>query len=160
MTRNILLPTDFSIESLRLLKESLRLTETGTVNIIMFHCLHLSDSIVDLLFQSRKNIIESLLTPDFEDGCKILKNKYNDRINSIGIELFFGGTQNAFTNFLDANNIDEVYILKPFAFTKPHSRSFSPERLIRKSKVSITEVAWTAPKNVPEKNKLAEIFLL
>lgn len=160
MIRTILIPTDFSIESLRLLKEALQVVQIGKVSIILFHCIRLPDSIMDLLFSSRLNQVKGLISDDFRDACTILSNKYAKRINALRIEIYSGETQRAFSNFIDANRVDEILIPKPFTLRSIHRDSFSPEPFIRKSNVIVTDVAWRTGDNVPEKNTLAEIFLL
>lgn len=158
MRRTILIPTDFTIESLSLFKAAAQSVEIGKINVIFFHCAHLSDSIFDLLFFSSRKQRESLVNEDFEDGCKIIRHKYASRINSVRTEIFSGRTQNAFENFLDANDIDEIVIPKDYKFQLTSNRSFDPMPFILKSKLPTTEVTWERELHVPEKNQLAELF--
>ncbi len=160
MKKTILLPTDFSIESLRLLKEAITHVEIGSINIVFLHCIHLSDSIVDLLFFSKKELIESLLNKDFNDACKIIRNKYTHKINSARVEIFTGTTQQAFNNFLEGNQVDEIIIPKNHVFKLVNKKSFSPDSYIRNAGLPITEMEWKTSDSIPEKNSLAEIFLL
>jgi len=160
MHKTILIPTDFSIESLKPFKESVKSLEIGSVNIVFFHCVHLSDSIVDLLFSSKKELMEDLLNADFKEACKVLQQRFATRINSFRIELFSGNNQRAFDNFLEGNKVDEICISKHYIFKPIRKKSFSPESYIKNCKVPIVEVSWEPLEKMPEKNKLAEIFLL
>ena len=160
MKKTILIPTDFSIESLKLLKEAVTSVEVGSVNIIFLHCIYLSDSIFDLLFFSKKEWVESLVNKDFDDGCKIIRNKYVNKINSARVEFFTGTTQQAFDNFLEGNQVDEIMLPKNYVFKQSSKKSFSPEPYIRKSRLPLIEVVWQKSDKEPEKNSLAEIFLL
>ncbi len=158
MKRTILIPTDFSIESLKLLINAAQSVPIGSVNIVFLHCAYLPDSIVDLLFFSKEDFIESLTTKDFNDACKVIKNKYAAKINSTRIEIFSGNNQAAFQNFLEGNKIDEIFISKNYKAKKANKKSFDAMPFILKTNLPITEVSWQPIGNVPEKNKLAELF--
>lgn len=160
MKKTVLLPTDFSIESLKLLREAINSVEIGSINIVFLHCIHLSDSIFDLLFFSKKEMIESLMSKDFNDACKIIRNKYTSKINSARVEIFTGTTQQAFNNFLEGNRVDEIIIPKNHAFKLVNRKSFNPDSYIKNSGLPTTEVEWKTSDKIPEKNSLAEIFLL
>jgi len=160
MKRTILIPTDFTIESLKPFKEAIKSLEIGSVNVVFLHCVHLSDSIVELLFLSKKELTDSLLNADFLEACKVLQQRYAARVNSTRIELFMGGTQHGFDDFLAGNRIEEIYMLKDYVYKLASKRSFSPEPYLKKCKVPLVEVIWEPSAKVPEKNTLAEIFLL
>lgn len=160
MKKTILIPTDFSIESLKLLKEAVATVEIGSINIVFLHCIYLSDSIFDLLFFSKKEWIESLVTKDFDDGCKIIRNKYGNKINSARVEFFAGSTQQAFNNFLEGHQVDEIMLPKYYVFKSSSKKSFNPEPYLRKSTLPLIEVVSQKSDKEPEKNSLAEIFLL
>lgn len=159
MKKTILIPTDFSIESLNLFKEAAQSVEIGSVNIIFLHCVHLSDSIFELLFFSKKDLIDSLINPDFNDACKIIRNKYSSHINSALVEIFSGLTQTAFQNFLEGHRVDEIYVPKNYTLKLTDKRSFDPMPFIQKATVPVTEVYWKHNGDVPEKNLLAELFI-
>ncbi|HPM31902.1 MAG TPA: universal stress protein [Chryseolinea sp.] len=158
MQKTILIPTDFSIESLNLLKKAMQKYETSQFHVIFLHCLHSTDSIMDLLFSADEKLIESIVTHDFKEACKILKNKYGERIVTDRIEVFSGITQSAFQNFLEGNAIDEIFVPSEYTFKRTSKRSFDPVPFIRRSGLDITEVSWSQAENAPEKNQLAALF--
>jgi hypothetical protein len=157
MNRTILIPTDFSIESLNLFKYAAQHAQEP-LNIVLVHGLHLSDSIFDLLFRTRADSVSKLTNPDFEDACRILRNKYASRINSFRIEIFSGVTQSAFQNFLEGNRITEIVIPKTYTL-RVSGKSFDVLPYLRASKLAPQEVEWKPIENAPERNQLAEIFL-
>lgn len=158
MKTTILIPTDFTIESLNLFKKAAQSTENESVNIVFLHCIYLSDSITELLFFSKKTIIKSLVNPDFQDACKIICNKYASRINSTRIEIFSGTTQNAFNQFLEGNLIDEILIPENYTLRLVNTRSFDPMPFIQRARVPVNTVTWPNTTDIPEKNQLAELF--
>jgi len=158
MKRTILIPTDFSIESLKSFVEAAQSVQIGSINVVFLHCAHLPNSILDLLFYSKNEIIKSLITPTFENACKVIRSKYESKINSTRIEIFTGRTQAAFENFLEGNRIDEIFV--PVNYTlKPVKNSFDPMPFIQRTELPITQVVWKQGGNIPEKNQLAELFL-
>ncbi|HCZ35880.1 MAG TPA: hypothetical protein DHV26_08130 [Cytophagales bacterium] len=157
MKRTILIPTDFSIESLNLFKYAAQQAQEP-LNIVLVHGQHLSDSIFDLLFRTRKDSVSKLSNPDFEDACRILRNKYASRINSFRIEIFSGVTQSAFQNFLEGNRITEILIPKTYKL-QVSGKSFDVLPYLRASSLAPQEVEWKPIENAPERNQLAEIFL-
>lgn len=160
MKRTVLIPTDFTIESLNLLKYALQVPDENKVNVVLVLGLRLSDSIMDLLFLSRKEEVENLMSDDFKTACKIMRNKYAGRLNSFRIEIFSGFTQSSFRNFLEGNQITEIFIPRDYVLKSPAKKSFALMPFIQANKYLVTEVSWEPVLNVPEKNQVAEVFLI
>jgi hypothetical protein len=158
MKRTILIPTDFSIESLKFLLDALQAVETGSINIVFLHCEHITDSIFSLLFYSKKERINSLITPAFQDAWKIIRSRYSSEVNSARVEIFNGYTQASFENFLNGNHIDEIIVPENYSL-QLNNNSFDPLPFIRRATVPITEVTRKPILNRLEKNQLAELFL-
>jgi len=158
MKKTVLIPTDYTIESLNVLKALLeREAGSHTYDIILLQGIHLSDSISELLFFSRNKVTESLTNQEFESACDVIRNKYASQIHSIRKDIYTGFTQAAFNNYAEANNISEAYIPSSYTLLQ-NKKSFDLLPYIRKSKLEITEVSWNADVKMPEKGKLAELF--
>jgi len=158
MKKTILIPTNFTIESLKFLVEAAESAQAGSkINVVFLHCEHLQDAILDLLFYSKRELINSLKTPAFEDACKVICNKYPSVIHSIRFEVFTGHTQRAFENFLEGNRVDEILVPKNYAL-QLRKKSFDPLPFIQRAELPVTEVTWKLSGNMPEKNQLAELF--
>ena len=159
MSKTILIPTDFSIGSLNLVKEAARaVTGEEGVRLLLVHGVYLPDSIVDLLFFSKQRLIDDMVSKDFRDACRIIHHKYYSQISAIQIELFTGYTQAAFQGLVDGFGIARAYVPKDHQVKPVGARSFDVMPFIRRSGVAITEVAWTPLRNSPEKDMLAELF--
>lgn len=159
MTKTILIPTDFSIESLRLLRAAAQTVETGNIQVVFLHCVYQQNSIISLLFSSKESLVDSLMNEDFKNACRIIRNKYSTAIHSIRTEIFTGTTHAAFRNFLDGNGIDEVLIPKNYTLQQTSKSSFDPMSYIRGCNLPTIEVSWRQTESIPEKNQLAELFL-
>lgn len=159
MIKNILIPTDFTVESLNLVKSFLKQKKSDFVcNIILLHGTTLSDSITDLLFFSKSRAIESLSNKAFEEACDIIRNKYDSQINIVKKDIFTGKNQAAFDHYIAANKIDEAYIPSDYTSGRTDGKSFDLIPYIKKSSLHVKEVKWRNTEAVPEKGKLAEVF--
>lgn len=110
MKELILIPTDFTVSSLNILKQALKSSEDSVKRYMLVFVSNSSDSITDLLFTSKRKVIDSHSNELFMEGLSILKNKYAKSIESITIEPFYGYTKAAFNNFIVANKISEIYV--------------------------------------------------
>lgn len=157
MVKTILIPIDFSIESLNTLKYALEQNKQEKFKIVLFYAETLSTSISDLLFYSPIKRIQELSTPKFKDAIHIIKNTYESNIQQIRIELFHGYNKNAFLNFHEGFQIDLVYLPANYRLT-PKQRGFDPIPLIKKSKVLFNEVNWSSDKRNSNDDELNQLF--
>ncbi|TDB60022.1 hypothetical protein [Arundinibacter roseus] len=158
--KTILIPTDFTIESLNTVKGAFKRDSQEKVNLILLYAIGMSDSITDLLFFSKEKFIASQQSGKFAEAFQILQNTYDSQINSFRVELFSGYTQNAFANFLEANQVDEVFIPKDYTLKLQHKRSFNPLPFLKKCKLPKTEISWNEGPFVHEKDHVSELFLV
>ncbi len=163
MKKTILIPTDFSVGSLNVLKSFLNENNNGSTryNVILLYGYHLSNSITDLLFMSKAQIIRSLTTDEFEEACDIIKNKFGVLIASVRIDLFTGFTQAAFENYIEANRIEEICISAEAWSKKTSRNNLDLTRFIKKSTVTVTEIQCANGSNAdfPEMEKnIAAVF--
>lgn len=137
MTRTILIPTDFSVRSLILVKEAMNRSSDEKVNIILLHGIILSDSITELMFFSKPALMAELETEEFKASIRLIQNKFYSRIVSIYVDIFTGVTQSAFENYVAANNIDEAYVAFNYEWQQKHKRSFDLLPFFRKTKIPV-----------------------
>lgn len=161
MSKKILIPTDFGIESLNLLRIYLQNHElkNETIDVVFAHGYSMNDSINDLLFFSKNKTLERLVHQDFEDACHIINNKFASLIKNVRYELFTGYTQASFNNFLEGNSIDLILISKEKKTQKSSGKSFSLIPYIKKSKVEKIELKVPQYERPVEEGNLAELFL-
>lgn len=159
MKKTILIPTDFTVNSLNVLKSILIQNDAKqTYNVILLHGMSLSDSIRDLLFFSKSKQIDSLTNPEFEEAYEVIRNKFDSQISSLRIDLFTGYNLSAFNNYLEGNKVEQIFISdkKPVLTNK---NSFDLSRFIEKCQVEVTKVDFAANATIPEKGKIAEVFM-
>lgn len=105
--KKILIPTDFSGQSLDILTDYLLSSNESEVSVLFFSIVELSDSITDLLLLSKRTKEIELIPKSFENYCNCVQKEF-ERIKEVQFEYFYGNTIALFRNFLDANHIDEI----------------------------------------------------
>lgn len=159
MIKTVLVPTDFCVASLNVLKSLLRNSpDDCRYNIILTHGYRLPDGISQLLFFSKSKAIESICDKQFDEACTILKNKFSSQIISIRKDIFTGYNQAAFRNYVEANEITEAYISSDYVLNLSGKHSFDILPFIKKSSLVTKEIVCGSDSHVPEQGSLAELF--
>lgn len=147
MNKNILIPTDFTIRSLRLVSQALESMSSVEPRITLFHLMVPPSGITDLLFMSEKQMRKQLVHQDFEDACDIIRNKYASAIRSFDIEILFGNSRAFLQNYIDAHDIDCIVYDKDHDYQLSAKRSVNPYALIEKCDCEKIEASTLNPKN-------------
>lgn len=158
MTKNILIATDFSLESLTVLKNILK--ERDEKTIYNFHFIigyDRGDSIRELLFDTNTRILNKVKNQEFDEACHILKNKFANSIRDISFHVFSGYFQNSFNQFLDSKKIDKIFYSSS-KIKHPNKNVYDLKKFIKKSKISNSEIVFENHTILHEKGRLAEFF--
>lgn len=156
--KKILVPTDFTIDSLSLLKNALENNPNEKLDILLVHGVSLSTSITDLLFFKKHQFISSLESPEFCEAKDIIKNKFASNINSLVSDIFIGFTTNAFENYVEGNKIEEAYIPNNYTLKTASKKSIDILPFIKKTIPLVYEVNLEEIKGVYLGDTLANIF--
>lgn len=162
MTRKILIATDYSLESLNILKKILKEKDTNEdpnqYDIMLVSGYDMGDSIRDLLFTTKSTVFNKIKPQEFNEAFGIIKNKYPHLINKILCDVFTGSFQRAFNNYVKAENIEEAYY-SPSIKSKGKGK-FDLIPYIKNCKgLPSYEVKVETPEKLPERGRLAEIFV-
>lgn len=155
--RKILIPTDLSVNSLILLERALDDCQQLT-NIVLVYGASLSSSITELLFYSKEDYLEELKSETFNKAITIIENKHEDVINSLTIDIFFGGTKNAFNNFIEGQKITHAYLPSDGRTLKCKRKNvFNIVPFLKDSEIEIINVEYPTAMNVVSNNTLARL---
>lgn len=162
MIKTILIATDYSLESLNILKKVMREKDASEdqnqYNILLVSGYDTGDSIRDLLFNTKSTIFNKLRPQEFCEAYAIVKNKYPHLINKIVCDIFTGSFQRTFNNYVKAENIEEAYY-SPSIKSKGNGK-FDLIPYIKKCKdLKSYEISVELLEHLPEKGRLAEIFV-
>ena len=119
----------------------------------------MGDSIRDLLFTTKSNVFSKIRTKEFCDAYGIIVNKYPHLVDKIVCDIFTGSLQRAFNNYVKAEEITEAYYSSSLK-NKNTKGKFDLAPYIRKCKdLASYEVVLGTPEFMPEKGRLAEVFV-
>lgn len=162
MAKTILIATDYSLESLNILKKVLRgkdaSEDQNQYNILLVSGYDSGDSIRDLLFNTKTTVFNKIRPAEFCDGYEIIKNKYPHLVNKIICDIFTGSFQRTFNQYVEANNIEEAYYST--TIKSKGKGKFDLVPYIKKCKALHSgEITLEIKEKLPERGRLAEIFV-
>ncbi len=161
MTKTILIATDYSLESLNILKEVLKeknaSEDQNQYTIFLVSGYEMGDSIRDLLFNTKSTIFNKIKPQEFNDAYEIIKNKYPHLVEKIVCDVFTGSFQRTFDNYIKAEGIEEAYYSS--SIKSKGKGKFNLIPYIKKCKnLQSQEIAIEIHERLPERGRLAEIF--
>ena len=130
--------TDLTIRSLHMLRTILEGESLPSMRLFLVHGYSLPDSITDLLFFSKKEVIAAIADKAFREACDVLQNRF-PAISTLEVDLFSGWSQSAFDGYMSARGISRIY--KPLGtnFELKNRNSFDFSRFYKKSGLETIE---------------------
>lgn len=158
--KKVLFPTDFSIRSLNIVLDYVKNSD-ALLDITLVHGYENSNSILDMLFESKSKKLGKLQTTEFDESCKLIQNTHHSKINSFQIEILPFSTRRYFNNFVEANQFDSLVCPQGFKAVHTHKNSFDLIPLISKSRYNVEKVDCTpqVSMRVPQHEQVADLFL-
>lgn len=138
--KTVLVPTDFNVESLKIIDSLVFTTKPESIGIIFMHAFKLSDSITDMLMLSRRSRDYENVSDEFYARMDAYKLKYPNHLEFIGIEYFYGSSAVAFRNFIEGVNADCIAYPKGYNFNAINKFSIDPSSLTKRCGCEVLEV--------------------
>lgn len=158
--KNILIPTDFTVDSLELLKVAVQNEPEERIRVTLVYGASLSNSICDLLFFSKSACLDKLRDSDFCEALSIIQNKYSKKIHRIDTELFWSHSIAAFHNFLEGNAIDKVYVpLRDDILKINKNRGFNLVPYLKRSNIETQEIDYSKTTSINEGPQLSRLLI-
>ncbi len=140
--KNVLLPTDLSVQSLWPINEIIRSNgndEPLTIHVI--HMIEIPNSIHDLMFLGRnKNNIA--LPASFNDALCVLKNKYGRSAVSIKFDIVYGNSYKIMRNYIQGREITQVYLLDKYSYRFQSAKSVNFTPFLKKIKTPVAYIQF------------------
>ena len=134
----ILIPTDFTEESLQLIEFAMLNFTSDKLDIVLIHGYRPPD--LNMRYYSPNRILSKLCSTKFAKGVRNISNDHRDRINRIQIQVYTGVNSIAFSDFLQSHRINAAVLPNvPFVFPRG-GRSFDLTKLISRHLSNIVEV--------------------
>ncbi|RZK76854.1 MAG: hypothetical protein EOO92_13945 [Pedobacter sp.] len=130
--KTVLVPTDFNVESLKIIDSLVLTNKPENIGIIFMHAFKLSDSMSDMLMLSRRSRDYENVSERFYAQMDAYRKKYPNDIKFIGIEYFYGTTVAAFKNFIEGVNADYIAYPKDYNFNAINKLSIDPSYLTKR----------------------------
>jgi hypothetical protein len=108
--KHCLIPTDFSVDSLKAVNAAISIYKTENLKITMFHLLYMANDIGDLLFRTRREGYNELQNEEFIEVCEILKNMHQSKLESIQVQFGHGSTKAYVRNLMEGLGVDRIII--------------------------------------------------
>jgi len=137
--KNVLLPTDLSVQSLWPIHEIIKENNDGKVSILVTHMVSLPTSISDLLTLSYDKFYRSMPNT-FTEAFQMLCHKYKSSVQTMQFRFIYCNTTRYLKNFIEGHNIDKVYLLSNYSYTLPFSQSVNFVSFFNKSKLPVHNI--------------------
>lgn len=138
--KTVLVPTDFNVESLKIIDSLVLTNKPEKLNIIFMHAFKLSDSITDMLMLSRRSRDYEMVSDEFCEMMNAYRAKYPNDIQLMSVEYFYGSTVAAFKNFLEGQEVDGIAYPKGYHFNPVHKSSIDPRLLTKRCGSEVIEL--------------------
>ena len=140
---NVLIPTDFSVASVFQIEKAVDAIGVKPFHAILFHAFQIPTLNNDLHGNTRPVPYINLLDDSFRMACRQVKQQYSRQVKSIVIKHMYGSTAAVFRNFIDANDIDIIYLPEDYFFTAVHPDSVNPVPMFKRSGTPVLKVRQT-----------------
>lgn len=140
---NVLIPTDFSVASVLQIEKAAEAMGVKQFNVILFHAFQIPGLTMDLHGGVRPLPYSNLLDDSFRMACRQVKQQHSKQVKSIVIKHMFGCTASVFRNFVDANDIDLIFLPDDYFFSPVHKDSVNPIPLFKRSGTPILKVRYS-----------------
>ena len=131
--KKILVPTDFTVRSLDAVKEAIERSSEEQLDIVLGFGVKLSSSISDLLFLSKRRLIDTLVSPEYKEMCRFIQSRYQSRIRTMYIDLLSSDQQSYINNYIEGHNIDEIFLPESLQLNMDKRKGFDLAATLRKS---------------------------
>jgi len=138
--KTVLVPTDFNLESTKIIDALIQNQPNEKLNIIFLHAFKLSDSITDMLMLSRRSRDYENVSDEFYQTINQYREKFPNQVTTTGVEYFYGSTVAAFKNFIEAFDVDFIAYPKDYNFCPINKYSINPNFLTERSGCNLLEL--------------------
>jgi len=138
--RKIIIPTDFTVESLQLIEYAILNYPDEKLDVILAFGYKIPLHEIEIIKFSSMSIIHKATSEKFLKAKKNILIEHSDRLNRINIELFCGLNSVVFKNFLREHNIHDAIIPQNNFICLKNSKCFDLTPLIRKKVENVIEV--------------------
>ncbi|MDC6354589.1 MULTISPECIES: universal stress protein [Robiginitalea] len=153
--RNVLIPTDFTPESLQLMEYALLNYPGEPIHVVLVHGFRSPDSKWGLIQFSTRSEVRKLRSEDFENALNRICRTHGKSIGSVQTLLFTGRNTHAFKNAIEPLEITDAVVPENGTLNCRNRRSFDPTRYIRKCVDRVAEVPYETDQKEASKQQFS-----
>jgi hypothetical protein len=157
--KHILIPTDFSLRSLNIVRYAVDYFQHEKLRVTMLHFLEMPDSISDLLLMPRDTSFFKLETPEFREGKSILLNRFANQIAEVRTDFFVGDSKRQFKNYLEHQKIEKIVQPQNYEINLISKRSYDPAKLIWRTGWPVQYIDIPYPSIISAEAGISELLL-
>jgi len=131
--QRVLIPTDFSVDSLRIALEYLERTSDKQVELVLTGGYYMDDSITGLLGFTKEYYLDEIQNEDFIKGCGLIKSRFGSRIVEIYTDLFLSKNSRYVKNYIKGARITQIVHSEGYNFQFPNRNFFDVSDLLNRS---------------------------
>jgi len=159
--RKIVIPTDFTVESLQLIEYAFLNFLDTKLDIVLVAGFKLPDTRWKIAHFREGKQIKNLLSEEFNEAKRIIELQHKEDIENINFELFTGVNLFAFQDFIEQCQVTDAIIPKNNSLHSSNRKWFDTTKFIKKNVKNVIEVPFELKRKVPPKKRsLAGIFNL
>ena len=140
--KTILIPTDFSEQSLQLIKNAVLHYPNESISLVLAAGYTMSLNTYSFSNSSLQKLIKTLTNKSFDKTLSNLIQEHKNIISKVKIDLYTGHTNKAFIDFVTSNNIDESIIPNTNLNQFPNKKSYDLTQLIENFAPKVAHVAY------------------
>ncbi|TYR32257.1 hypothetical protein FXV77_19865 [Sphingobacterium phlebotomi] len=130
MIQRVLIPTDFTVNSLRIVLEYLENSGNQQVELVLTCGYNLGESISFLLGFTLDDHLAEMQNGDFLKGCEIIKSRFKDKVVEMYADFMISKNRRYVRNYLKGCQI--AHIVVPDTFEFQHTKnSFDVVELLK-----------------------------
>ncbi len=150
MMKKILIPTDFSVDSLQLVEYAILNNPNTKLHIILIAGYRLPENRWAIFHFRKREAVRKLCTDAFIAAKRNLLLEHKKSIETISFELFTGENSLAFQNFLEQLDADDTIIPKVKSLHCRSSKWFDTTKFLKKNMNNIIEVPVERSIEIPQ----------
>ncbi len=140
--KRILIPTDFTVESLQLIEYAILNFPKTKLEIVLVYGFRLPDTRWGLTHFSQLRETNKLVTEEYAKAKNMFVREHGDVIERIRFELFTGSNSFAFQNFVEKLDVKDAIVPKGEFLHFNNSKCFDSTRFIKKNIDNVIEIPF------------------
>lgn len=149
---NILVPTDFTLQSLDIVEEIVRM-QGKRVRIYMLHMVTVPTDIQDLMFIKKADMSRNV-PREFTKAMAAMKEKYPRELVALELKLYFGSSTSVFNSITENLGIEEICLLNDYTYSLPMKESVNLLPLMNRSELPVYRIERKSRLKKPAETKV------